>query len=184
MMIMRKFASDQEGTQLLFPVIDGVIQHRPYMIKDLQNIRKSLHITLQEAANYLGVSKALIGHYETGRRAVTDDFMDRYYTYLQGCKEGRISYTQSIYKLGPGRKKWYRPDFIVDSKDVQTLCRIRQLLGISQKDASRVVQISQQNLSKKEYGIRPMLKSEYEALMKYYRAEKLKRIFGKNYKGE
>lgn len=142
---------------------------------DLHRKRIELNMSRRVAAKYLGISHGLLYKYERENLAPQHIF-EYYRNYLENCANGKIYYRHI---------KVFSPRNIINpvpKKNLLQIRAIRRSLKIRQKIAARVIDASATILSNRERGRTGMLQSEYDALMKFYRQEKLKRIFGSHYR--
>ena len=150
---------------------------------DLRKKRIELNMSSRTAAQYLGIDFSTLCKYERENSA-PQHFFECYRDYIEGCSNGKIYFQQSANKSLVGAVNYKRQKNVrlVSLKQISQLRVIRCSLRIKQIIACKVLNKSHQALSFKETGRYPMLQTEYDALMKFYRQEKLKRIFGANYR--
>lgn len=152
-------------------------------IDELKKLRIWLGITQEEVGKRLSYDVTTIGDYELKQRKISKVTLSAYEDFLTKCAKGEIEYKKSVHhRLGNNTRT---PENLCCSKEqVIFMRRIRESLGISLNSACKAIGKKITALTNKECGKVPMLITEFEALMKYYKQEKLKRIFGRNYKEE
>ena len=142
---------------------------------DLRKKRIELNMSSKTAAQYLGVTYGMICQYERENSA-PQYFFELYRDYINGCANGTIYYKKT-------NSRFIHLGLSSRTKNIFGIRAIRKALKITATIASRQIFMSKQHLLKKELGnIYHFTQSEYDTLMKFYRTEKLKRIFVTNYK--
>ena len=156
----------------------------PMSIDELRELRIQLKISQTEISKILNCNPCTISYYESHTYGISDEKAQKYQNYLTDVIDGKIK-PQHDWRVGKtgGIPSWLkRGSESVTIKEAKISRLVRRNLGISQCEVAPLAQISVSSLKNKELGQQKMFKTEYEALMSFYKQEKLKRIFGKNYK--
>ena len=149
---------------------------------DLRKKRIELNMASTTAAQYLGVDYGVLCRYER-RNDAPYSFINSYNEYLKNCENGLILYKKGKQgKNGVGSNGRLLIHNAVSYEKVKRISKIRKSMKIFCKHAASVINISSTSYSDKERGQTGMSQTEYTVLMKFYRQEKLKRIFGSHYK--
>ena len=152
---------------------------------DLRRKRIELKMSAYVAAQYLGVSQPTLSNYERGDHRCPMHIFELYREYLEGCANETIYYRKSRYdNLGSPAAKKYLDEMCISIDMARNTRNIRKALHIKVQQilSLGILSMSGSSLRKKEVGEHPMLKTEYNALMRFYRQEKLKRTFGSHYR--
>ncbi|MBR2207916.1 MAG: helix-turn-helix domain-containing protein [Synergistaceae bacterium] len=147
-------------------------------IEELRDLRIELGISQREVGKALHYSDSRIAVFELKRDKIPENVLLAYEDFITDCIDERRKYTKSKTKRIPRISENEK----CSKKQVIEIRGIRERLRISQRKVAPILGLSQPGFMYKERGENFMRISEYEALKKFYKQEKLKQIFGKNYK--
>ena len=149
--------------------------------KELRDLRNQLNIPLRVIAQIIPYSISRISLFESGfSDSIKEDFVQKYEQFLADCIDGKVN----LKKYQRKRKVRDRiPECLACSvEQVEKVRVIRKKLKISKTKAAHIIGVTLIPYSCKEERSVKMRTTEYEALMKFFKEEKLKQTFGNNYK--
>lgn len=143
-------------------------------IKMLRNLRIQLGISRKVIAWRLLVSISTVRNYELGYSKMPFSYHKEYESFLLKVLSEEINPPRN-------RRFFYEhlnPSDCVSHETAKSTKLIRLAAKVNTSSAGAVIGKSHAAIIQKERGYSRMLKSEYEALLNFYKAEKIKKIFG------
>lgn len=157
--------------------------------QDIRAIRLGLGMTQEHLASVVGLRREKLSAWELGKLRERDPYppttqqCEAITAYLKLCLENEVLYPKAQKNektiLGSMNRNTRK---IVSKEKANETRKLRLSLGLSFKQVKELTGFSPTMLHDNETGRHNMSQETYDALMKAYRSEKLKRIFGKNYK--
>lgn len=145
-------------------------------MKALRTLRIRLEISQKTVAYKMHLSNTTISSYEIGLYKIPDTRHAEYEKFLFDLLNEKISAQR--------KKKNFHPTLkscdCVSKECAMKSKAIRLAANISLRRACEVINKTYGALRAKENGKVRMLKTEHDALIAFYKSEKLKKIFGRN----
>lgn len=158
-------------------------------MQELRNARVNIGMTQSFAAGMLACSPWQLCSYETEQLTPPELLHIRYNILIDRASNGVLPYPKSKSHINAVRACMERRKRkSTPKKDVEKIHAVRLALNIKQGDLARAIEISASSLSNYEnftnYGLPAMPLSIYKKIVSVLREEKLKRIFGRNYRAK
>lgn len=145
-------------------------------IKALRTLRIRLEISQKTVAYKLHLAPTTISCYEIGFLKIPPQRHHEYEKFLFDLLNEKISAQRKKKKFYPS----LNPRDCVSRECAMKSKAIRLAANVSLNRASKVINKRAHCLRQKEIGKVRMLKTEHDALIAFYKSEKLKNIFGRN----
>ena len=147
-------------------------------MQELRELRVSLGITQEYAANILNISKDTLARAENGKNLILLSTQRKYDEFLSDCSNGKCLYPKTRGCRLYSKRRVFSTNRI-HTDDTKKLFDAFRLLNLRSCDVTEVLNVNKNTFRNWEKGRQSMPKEIYDKLKAYIKAEKLRRIFGK-----